>query len=388
MIAALLRLLPLHARRGTMAMTFSLMIVPLVLTVGGAIDISRSVHFRAELQAVSDSAALAAAVLYKGSSTTLSSAAATNYITAGVSHLPPNNGVTNTVAFSTPSTGQQVDVSLTAALNTTFLVFAMPTITVTVYSTALNPNPYGHFCQGAAPSSSGVCGATSAFSASAADTNSIYWYYVPSDGSAPLDSAMTLLWSNAAGSNVNPTPIPLTNGQAVGFAMRNVTGNYGTHQSCTGSGRNQRCTNVQNTNGYGSSMGSTHTFYSHLQPPTNSANGYNSTTNPSNTNNINGATGANCALQVTMNNTTTGAATAPAYSGSCPANNDASTSWAAPSCGNLGSNVLTFYWNDMGGTTDDRDFNDAIFTYYCGGNGTGAGGKTGNSVARSVILVN
>ncbi len=377
-----------NAARGTMAITFSLMIMPIVLTVGGAIDISRSVHFRAELQSVADSAALAAAALYQGASTTNASTAATNYITAGASHLPPNNGVTNTVAFSTPSTGQQVDVTLTATLTTTFLTFIMPAISVTVYSTALNPNPYGHFCQGAAPSTSGVCGSTSAFSASAADTNSVYWYYVPSDGSAPADSALTLLWSNASGSNVNPAPIPLTNSQQVGFAMRNVTGNYGTHQSCTGSGRSQRCTNVQNTNGYGSTMGTTHTFYSHLQPPTNSTNGYNSTNNASNVNSVNGSTGNNCALQVTVNNTSTGASVAPSYSGSCPAYNDASTTWAAPTCGNLGSKVLTFYWNDMGGTGDDMDFNDAVFTFYCGGNGTGAGGKTGNSVARSVVLIN
>ena len=41
----------------------------------------------------------------------------------------------------------------------------------------------------------------------------------------------------------------------------------------------------------------------------------------------------------------------------------------------------------MGGTTDDKDYNDAVFTYSCGGNGTGSGGSTGASVARSVVLI-
>ncbi|MCX7384708.1 MAG: Tad domain-containing protein [Alphaproteobacteria bacterium] len=376
----------LRTSRGTMATTFSLTILPIVLTVGGAIDFSRSVHFRAELQAVSDSAALAAAALWQGGTTTAATTAATNYVTAGASHLPPNNGVTQTIATSSSSIGYSVDLTLTASLTTTFLTFIIPTISVTVYSTALNPNPYGHFCQGAAVSTAGLCGATSAFSASAADTNKIYWYYVPSDGSAPADAAMTLLWSNASGSNVNPAPIPLTPSQQVGFAFRNTTGNYGTYQSCTGSGGSRRCTTVQNTNQYGAALNSTHTAYSHLHPPTNSTNGYNSTNNPSNVNSINGTTGKNCSLQVTVNNSSTGAATAATYSGSCPANTDAVTSWAAPTCSALGSKVLTFYFNDMGGTSDDRDFNDAIFTYYCGGNGTGAGGSTGSSIARSVIL--
>ncbi len=385
MIAPLKRL---WSARASVAPLFSLMIVPVVLTVGGAVDFSRSVHFRSELQAVSDSAALAAAALWAGGTTTAATQAAANYITAGVGNLPQNGGVTNSVATSTISTGYQVDVSMTSSMTTTFLGIIMPSIAVKVYSTALNPNPYGHFCQGAAPSTAGMCGSTSAFSASAADTNSIYWYYVPADGSVPADSAMTLLWSNAAGTNVNPAPIPLTSAQKVGFALRNVTGNYGSYSSRNLCPSYNTTTKVCN-NQYGSAPGTTHTSYSHLVPPTNSTNGYNSTNNAANTNNINGSTGSNCAVQITLNNTSTGAATAPSYNGSCPAyNSGAGTTYATPTCAQLGSKVITFYWNDMGGTSDDRDFNDAIFTYYCGANGTGSGGRTGSSVARSVVLIN
>ena len=27
--------------------------------------------------------------------------------------------------------------------------------------------------------------------------------------------------------------------------------------------------------------------------------------------------------------------------------------------------TLTYYWNDMGGATDDKDYNDAVYTVTC-----------------------
>jgi Flp pilus assembly protein TadG len=375
---------PFVRRRATVAPMFALMIVPITLTVGGAIDFSRAVHFRSELQAVADSAALAAAALWQGATTTAATTAAANYITAGVAQLPDNGGVTNTVVTSSPATGNQVDVTLTSSMTTSFLGLIMPNIPVTVYATALNPTPYGHFCAGAASSTANICAGTSAFSASAADTNKLYWYYVPADNSVPADGSMTLLWSNKSGAAVNPAPIPLTPLQKVGFAMRNTTADYGTN--CTGTP--QVCT--QRTNQYGSTKDQTHTFYSHLVPPTNSANGYGplnaASLNTANVNSINGATGKNCALQITLNSTSTGATTPPS-SGSClNYNASAGTTYATPTCSQIGIKTLTFYFNDMGGTTDDRDYNDAIFTYFCGANGTGAGGTTGSSTARGIVL--
>ena len=369
--------------RASMAMHFSLMIMPIVLTVGGAIDYSRSVHFRSELQGVADSAALAGAALWTGGTNTAATTAATNYITTGATRLQPNGGLTQDVQTSSSNIGYQVDVTLTSSMTTTFLGFIMPSIAVTVYATALNPKPYGHFCAGAISASQTLCGNASAFSASAADTNTVYWYVVPADNSVPADTALTQLWSNGSTSN-NPQPIPLDANQKIGFAMRNVTGNYGT--TCTGSGHSRVCT--QNKNQYGSTLGGTHTFYSHLVPPTNSTNGYNSTNNASNVNSVNGATGKNCALQVTVNASATGYSTAPSASGTCPNYNDANaTTYATPSCAQLAGKTITFYFNDMGGTTDDKDFNDAVFVYYCGGNGSGAGGSTGASVAKSVVLI-
>lgn len=371
-------------RRGAIALQFAILVAPMTLAVGAAVDYSRSVHYRAELQGVADSAALAAATLWKGGTTSAAATtAANNYITAGVSRLPPNGGVTPTVATSSSNIGYSADVTLTSSMNTTFLGTVMPSIPVTVYATALNPKPYGHFCAGGASSSSGLCASNaSAFSASAADTNKVYWYYVPSDGSVPADSDMTLLWSNAAHANNNPQPIPLDSNQQVGFALRNTTANYGSYTNSQGH-------SVQYTNQYGSAPGDTHTFYSHLVPPSNSSNGYNSSNNPGNANSVNGSTGKNCAMQVTVNNSSTGNATAPSFSGSCPDDSNTSvTQYSAPTCSQLGGKMITFYFNDMGGRTDDKDFNDGVFTYYCGGNGTGSGGSTGSTGPQSVVLIN
>jgi hypothetical protein len=285
------------------------------------VDFSRSVHYRAEFQGVADSEALAAT---------------DNYIAAGVAMLPGNGRVTKSVVPVAVATGYQVTVTLTSSVPTIFLGKAMPSLAMTVTSVALNPHPYGHFCAGAVDVATGLCDAhASAFSASAADTNTVYWYKVSSNGGIPADADMTQLWTNKAGVTNNPAPIPLEAGDKIGCAMRNTIGNYGS--SCTGSRRNRVFT--ANTNQYGSQQGQTHTFCSHLVPPTNSSKGYTSSNN--------------------------GAAVPPS-NGSCRNYSDAAaTLHAAPSCGQLGAKVITFYWNDMGGTTDDRDYNDAVYTYYC-----------------------
>ena len=357
-------------RRGAIAMTFSMMAVPMFLTIGGAVDYARSVHYRAELQVVTDNAALAGATLYQGDSATATTAQTmvANYLNRGTALLPASNGVTTTVATSVVPTGYQVLVTATSSMSTSFLGVVKSTIPVTTSSTALMPFPYGNVIPGYA--------GTKAFSASAADTNKLYWYLVPADNSVPPDSAMTLLWSNKSGVGpTSPPPIPLTWSSKIGFALRNTTANYGTH-SC---GNN--CT-AYNTNQYGSSYNQTHTFYSHLNNPTNSANGYNTINNPTNQNSVNGsgASSNNCTLQVVTisPNNSNAAPVIACFPTTAPVVN------GAPMCSQLAGKWAVFFWNDMGGNPDDKDYNDAQFTYYCGGSSAG-GGSTGNITA---ILTN
>ncbi|MCW3476819.1 pilus assembly protein TadG-related protein [Limobrevibacterium gyesilva] len=347
-------------RRGAVAAAFSVLTVPLVLMIGGAVDYSRSVHFRGELQGVVDSAALAGATVYGGGTSSDPTTTATNYVTAGLSRLPANGGVTPSVSASAVTAGYQVVVSATATMNTTFLGILKPTIPVSVSATALNPFPYGHFEPG--------FGTAGAFKSSAADTNSLYWYNVPANNSVPPDTALTLLWSSNSGiSPKSPPPIPLTPDQKIGFALRNTTGNYGKDSKGN-----------YLTNQYGSTYKHTQTFYSHLSPPTNSTYGYNSTNNPKNVNSVNGASGKNCTLQVVVVNAD---GTAPSPAQACVG----AQTMPAPTCTQLAGKKLVFYWNDMGGPTDDKDYNDAVFTYYCGGSTNGSGG-TGSTGLLSVVL--
>jgi hypothetical protein len=51
---------------------------------------------------------------------------------------------------------------------------------------------------------------------------------------------------------------------------------------------------------------------------------------------------------------------------------------ADPSCSDLSGNSYKYYWNDMGGTTDDLDYNDMEYTFSCSG-GSGSGNGTSNA---------
>jgi len=355
--------------RGGIAIAFAAMAVPLFLTVGGAIDYSRAVHFRAELQSVADSAALAAANDYDGTQigATTATAVGNAYLSAGSARLPENAGLTTTVTPTVVGTGYQVAVTATASMTTTFLGVIMPSIPVTVSSTALNPQPYGTI----SPGFGGVGG----FSASAADTNTTYWYTVPADGSIPPDSALNILWSNHSGiAPATIPPIALTPNQAIGFALRNTTGSYGTNQ-------------------YGSTTGHTQTFYSHLANPSDSVNGYTASNDSKDPNGVNGANpatgtsaasgsqGTNCSLQIVVVNADGTAA--PPVSGACFSS---AFAFQAPTCKQLAGKQVVFYWNDMGGPTDDKDYNDTVFTYGCNG-----GGKVSAGFApgpNSVVLTN
>ncbi len=58
----------------------------------------------------------------------------------------------------------------------------------------------------------------------------------------------------------------------------------------------------------------------------------------------------------------------PPTSGSCFSSRPSNSVF---SCKSIGSQYLTFYWNDMGGNPDDKDYNDAEISVSCSGTGTG-----------------
>ena len=49
--------------------------------------------------------------------------------------------------------------------------------------------------------------------------------------------------------------------------------------------------------------------------------------------------------------------------------------YATVNCAQAAGMTLYYYWNDMGGATDDKDYNDAVYTVTC--SAAGGGGPKG-----------
>ena len=381
--------------RGTVAVLFGLMVIPLAIAIGAGIDYGRALQIRATLQNTVDAAALSGASAYTAPSTeTTAQTLAQNYVAKGTAALP--SGVTVTSTTVTP--GQQGNgnnvaytmyASITASVPTTFMSFYESAITVTASATATNPVVNATFDMGS-------------FVSYACDTNEIYWYIVPSGGGVPDASAMNLLWSN---NDANPTTITnfsVAASAQIGFAIKNVTG--ARPQSLGG------CNYGNNM--YGSQAGDTQWLYSSLQPPSEY---YNIAPGGTNTG-THGVyeTTQDCALYVEKGKYKNGAwSYSSAPQGHCYTSNgknenentyddqgnmdgvcDAcskgskmSTAMtnAAPSCSALGGKSYQYNWNDMGGSFDSYNYgNDMQYSFSCSG---GAGSGNGTSTS-GVVLTN
>ncbi|MDE2006477.1 MAG: hypothetical protein KGI51_07925 [Rhodospirillales bacterium] len=311
-------------RRGGVALLTGVAMVPLLLAAGIAVDLSRAAQFRSALQAAADSAALAGAAAYNtGTDAAAATTVADTYMTQAEASLPTNLGVT----FSaTPQAitnsagtviGYTVAVSAQGSIATTFMALAVSSVSAHIAAKALNPVV-------------SINASLGNWKSSAWDANSIYWYVVPSDGSLPASSALHMLFTNTGPAPTSLPTIQLTAAQKIGFALKNVTG--GIH----GYGPNQ----------YGSAQGHTNWIYSQLSPP--SASAY-------------PTEAANCSLQVVV---ATASNPTPAETpGSCSSGTPAH---ATVNCGQMAGQSIFFFWNDMGGGTDDYDYNDAQYSLTCG----------------------
>jgi len=339
---------------GAVAVIFALLLLPLLLTIGAAIDYSRGQQFRSALQGAVDSAALAGAAAYVDSTMgTAATTAANEAMNTAITQLPSYQG---TVTFSavpaigTTSNGAvayTVTVTAQAAVTTTLMSLVTNSINISASAEALNPA-----VSSTVTLPKGI--------SSASDKNIIYWYVVPKDGSLPVLSSSNVVYSNVPGWNANSASPPTAMGsQQIGFALVNVTGGNSSYGA----------------NGYKASAGSTHTFYSHLMPPSQLATDTTdsvttcskkkcTTSNPETYSTVT----KNCSLQVLP---TPNPSNPPAsVTGSC---STALPDYAAPTCSQLAKQTMTYYWNDMGGTTDDYDYNDAVYTVTCKSAGNGSG---------------
>jgi Flp pilus assembly protein TadG len=307
--------------RGVFAVWLAAALIPLLLLAGAGLDLMQAVDLRAQLQAAADAAALAGATAYTSSGTSATATAvAKTYMAGAVAKLTANSGVTYTATPSSTTSGNAtlytMTVTATSSMPTTLMKLVTSTTPVKVTATAQNATYT-------------ISTTLSGFSSNAADANSIYWYIVPSDGGAPASSDLTLLYSNVGTTNTKTVTTTITAGQKMGFALKNVTGGI------TGYGRN----------GYSAAQGTTHWFYSHLMPPSSQA--YASVSK-------------DCSLQVLVSG-----ASSALKSGSCLSSLPA---YAAVNCSEASGKTLLFYWNDMGGSSDDYDYNDAVYKVACSSN--------------------
>jgi len=347
-------------RRGTVAVLTGLLIVPLMVSAGVAVDLSRATAVQAALQNAADSAALAGAGVYTSAqAAATASSEATSYITRATAALPAGDNAQFSVATGsvTDSTGQvagyTVTVTATATMPTTLMSLVTPSVATSASSTAENK------LLTITPNNASVARGNP-------DSDTVYWYVVHQDGSLPDASDLHPMFSNRDGEAPDTlAPIRFAAGQTIGFALANQTGGNAPY------GDNQ----------YGGEQGQTHMFYSQLSVP--NADAYPSEKH-------------NCSLQVTAGQAASGSQ-GQGNNGQQDSSDGEDHSHPTPVSGTMDcmhtpGETLTLAWDDMGGQSDDRRFNSVSFTVSCpaaptsGASGGSSGGSSG-SLTDALLLI-
>jgi Flp pilus assembly protein TadG len=369
------------ARQGVIGVAMALLFVPVVMIVGAAVDYARLEQFKTQLQSTVDSAALSGAAAYvDASSSSNAKTVANNYLTSNETLLPSHVGsISSTVAASQVTTGSNqgytVSVSATGTIGTTFMRMITSTLNVSASATAVNPLVT-------------ITINASNFNSSAADFNTLWYWLISASSPSALPSTSQFtsssglkLGCNSGCSNTSVT-FTASASQQIGMALENETAGLSDYGSCSSgtscSADNYDCTQYQTvpttttttttydhtthrnvtttTTTYGTCKGSTQWYFSNLMPP--SANSHNSTSIDTGY-----QIAQNCSLQVQLA-TSTPTTTTPPISGQCFTS---LPQYAYPSCSQLNGEYANFYWNDMGGVTDDKDYNDAEISISCAG---------------------
>jgi Flp pilus assembly protein TadG len=254
----------LRDARGSVTVTFAMLLIPMMLIVGLAVDYTRMVQFRAELQNAVDEAAISGASVFSSTSAAASATTvATNYYNQAIlpAALTRNSPTvtTNTSGTINPALGTAsaytVTVSASASVSTTLLSLLIPSVTVSATGTAGAP----------------VTSASATFQSTvkdACDRNTAYLYEVPSKSGGGYDYSSVPSFSTGSSGNYyyivssdntvsapsNNTLPTMTPNQPLGIALYNKTnGNAGV----SGCG-------VTGANSYGAPPGGQQWFYSSL----------------------------------------------------------------------------------------------------------------------------
>lgn len=125
---------------GTVAVLFGILMIPLIVAGGVAVDYGRAAIVQAALQHTVDAAALAgASVLSSPAAQTTATALSQNYVSAGTATLPVQATVTATaVTPNTSGSAYTMSVSVTASVPTTFMQLYESAMVVSASATATN----------------------------------------------------------------------------------------------------------------------------------------------------------------------------------------------------------------------------------------------------------
>ncbi|WP_118182313.1 TadE/TadG family type IV pilus assembly protein [Paraburkholderia phosphatilytica] len=261
---------PLHLwrdTRGSVTVTFALLLVPMMLILGLSFDYARLVQVRAALQNAVDEAAVAGASAFTGTSAaTTAQTVATNYFNQAI--LPPAltrgtptvttnaNGTTNgSIGTNTAAPAYSVTVTASATVNLTLLSLISPAITVNATATAGSP----------------ITTASASFQSTvkqACDRNTAYLYEVPTKSGGGYDYSTVPTFSTGSSGNYyyitssdttvsapsNNTMPTMTPNQPLGIALYNQTNGNVSRSGC----------GVTGANSYGAPPNAQQWFYSSL----------------------------------------------------------------------------------------------------------------------------
>jgi len=263
-------------RRGAVSVMFTLMLVPMIICVGAAVDYGRMVQYKADLQNAVDEAALAGAAAFLDSSeATNAQDTATNYFYSQFAGLPVGTLTSLTV---TPNANGTINPALGTASALTVTVTANATIPRT-FLTILGVQPLGITATGTAgdPVLTPNLSFTNV-SSRACDGNSAFLYQVPkkaNGGGYDYTSVPAFttgasgnyyeIGTSFAGSSSPYATLPagqslptITANQPLGFMMQNITNGNTGNPSCGAP--------VMGANSYGAPDGAVQEFYSSLLP--------------------------------------------------------------------------------------------------------------------------
>lgn len=404
--------------RGSLMPMFAVMAAPVILSAGVGVDLTRVVLARADLQGAVDGAALAAATAAgsqkdTGTADTTAQTVAKAYFNSaglGPSVTTPTLTITSATTTATPP-AYTVTVSASATVATTFLKIASmipgaanyDTIPLGAHAKASNPVVPGSLSSAAKSQPVITLGTVKS---DADDWNSAYLYAIPSDGNGgfnygkyPTIDQMYEIGSNCNTNSTNfssaspckrgfqstlPTKNTLpavSSDQPLGILFVNMT------DGLTGNGKNQYQSPLEqynlfttaamsSTSGPAGVTDNSRTVANYLIPNSNIPHSA-TTYGTSNT------TSGNCSVIIQQIDPGNPPTKAPASS-SCFKNNDqdnliSGAQFANMTCGQMAGRTFMFWWNDMGGGTDDHDYNDLYFSLTCSPGATSTSGGTGSS---------